>query len=925
MKLFSHKRFLRPLTLSMASVALAAAVLLTGCGGSDGGGSSGGGASPKPNPSTPTQPEEPEQPETPEETEQKEVAAPGEEVKTENATMKVEQEDITAKIEKDEENADTVYAPFTFSIQNTSDEPIDLKETLTAQQKARSAIAVFAADSASGTSLKDAFTGGVASENLTVTLNGTEVPARVAIKVYNAAGVEKGGTILEEQGWYAKFDVVAAVPASWAESTNEEALKVDYNLPAEKETETPIKASFAVTKTGEAPKVTLEFESETGNYVRFDGYYMVTRFVRITNTSTAGTADISKFMSYDENMAMSEAINARATELSAGTNKYSDLVKASSVAMKEAYHNSKYTDNGIVLSDKNVTCAASINQVRRKYLNPSESIRVQVSVYIETPTDVTASFNGEKMFTIAASELSDENLEKENKEHNNVIDMRNGNYPKQKFPIPMNLSDENLQVKRDILDEEEGFLFVMPVSVANATENDYDTRNTLTGLGVTPDTITAQKVMKGNPAQTITAKAILSNGEVKENLPVVAAKATGMDSNLTVDEIDTVYAFVFVPADESVDWAEVDFAMAGIGTYPVTNKNMNMKPEKGIVSMESADELTKSAFPSGYWLRQEYTMTNISSYAIDLDNFQPVSASPECAQYLQDRMTYWTQQGKNQYYAADKAVQEMFYKYQNAVFKPTYIDGTGGVSCIAARTTEINYLYPGQSTKIAVMIYTQETPTLDWYYNGVKVFETKKSDYPDAWVGEPDTSESTETNLAWTAPNTSSKNDFYSVETTLQYTSGPEEESVVLGRCGVTNNGTTAVTLDNVITTSEYEELLNKWKTTLKEKYPNDSDDEILAKSICNIFVQEGSKYQGSTVLARTAEGKYYTTILVADQKTIEPGKRVEVSVLAMLPKSGTTVTYFYKGTSFSTAIPYTGTAAQSMLSRFASLLRPVK
>lgn len=922
MKLFSHKRFLRPLTLSLASVALAAAVLLTGCGPSDGG-SSGGGASPKPNPSTPTQPEEPDQPETPEETEQKEVAAPGEEVKTENATMKVEQEDITSKLEVDKENADTVYAPFTFTIQNTSEGEINLKEEPAVQQKARSAIAVFAADSASGTSLKEAFNGGVTSENLTVTLNGKNVPARVAIKVYNAAGVEQpaGTTVLEKQGWYAEFDVVAAVPASWAESTNEEALKVDYSLPAENEEKPAIQASFAVTKTGEAPKVTLKLESETGSYIRFDGYNLVTRYVRITNTSTAGTADISKFMSYDEYMEMSKEISTRANELSAGTNKYSEVVKASSVVMKETYHNSKYTDNGIILSDENVTCVASLNQVKRKYLNPNESILVQVTVYVETPADVTASFNGEKMFTITAKELSDEALAASK----NVVDMRDGNYPKQKVPQLLSLPETSLQVKRDTLDEEEGFLFVMPVSVANMTEGNYDTRNTLTGLGVTPDTITAQKVMKGEPAQTVTAKVILSNGEVKENLPVVTAKATGMDSNLTVDEIDTVYGFIFVPADESVDWAEVDITMTGVDTYPLTNKNMNMKPEKGIVSMEPVDELTKTALPSGYWLRQEYTMTNISGYAIDLDNFQPVSASPECGQYLKDRIFYWTQQGKNQYHAADRAVQEMFYKYQNAVFKPTYIDGNGGVSCIAARTENINYLNPGESTKIAVMIYTQETPTLDWYYNGVKIFETKKEDYPDAWAGDPDTSESTETNLTWTAPNTSDKNDFYAVETTLKYGDSLQEESVVFGRCGVTNNGTTAVTLENAITKSEYEELLNKWKTTLKAKYPNDSDDEILAKSICNIFVEDGSKYQNRTVWARTADGDYYTTVLVVDKKTIEPSEKVEVSVLAMLPKSGTTVTYFYKGTSFSTAIPYTGTAVQSMLSRFASLLRPVK
>ena len=69
MRLFAKSR----LAVSVASLALAAAVLLTGCGGDDGGstggGSTGGGntgtTEPEPEPPTPEEPEKPEEPETP--------------------------------------------------------------------------------------------------------------------------------------------------------------------------------------------------------------------------------------------------------------------------------------------------------------------------------------------------------------------------------------------------------------------------------------------------------------------------------------------------------------------------------------------------------------------------------------------------------------------------------------------------------------------------------------------------------------------------------------------------------------------------------------------------------------------------------------------------------------------------------------------
>ena len=258
MKLFSKKR---SLALCAASVALAAAVLLTGCGGSDGGGGGGSTPAPNPNPVEPVEPEEPKE----EMDETKTIAAPGEEIKTEAVTMKVDiADDVAGNVQADKENNIT-YTPFTFNIKNTSGKRIDLKEE-PVQLRARSMIAL-CADTQESTSLADKFNSGKPSQNLTVKMNGKDVPAKMEIQVYNAAGVKESGTVLEKEGWYAEFDVVAQVPdADWVKKN--EPLKVNYTLPEQKDDEgnvtvQAVDASFAVTSNGEAPKAVLTFEDQT--------------------------------------------------------------------------------------------------------------------------------------------------------------------------------------------------------------------------------------------------------------------------------------------------------------------------------------------------------------------------------------------------------------------------------------------------------------------------------------------------------------------------------------------------------------------------------------------------------------------------------------------------------------------------------------
>ena len=176
MRLFSKSR----LAVSMVSVALAAAVLLTGCGDDSGGnpgGDTGGGdtgtTEPAPDPEPEPEPEpEPveEAPETP--------ANPGESVTSKSGMeMKVYTEEEGNKVNtvkvKDDESK--VYAPFNFKVKNTSDKAVDLKEqTQTATQKAQNLIATFAADEENDP-YADMFDGSKMAVNFKISLDGKNI------------------------------------------------------------------------------------------------------------------------------------------------------------------------------------------------------------------------------------------------------------------------------------------------------------------------------------------------------------------------------------------------------------------------------------------------------------------------------------------------------------------------------------------------------------------------------------------------------------------------------------------------------------------------------------------------------------------------------------------------------------------------------
>ena len=584
MKLFSKKR---SLAVCAASVALAAAVLLTGCGGSDGGG---GGSTPTPNPN-PVEPVEPEEPKE-EMDETKTIAAPGEEIKTEEVTMKVDIADDVAENVQTDKDANITYTPFTFQIKNTSGKRIDLNEE-PVQLRARSMIAL-CADTQESTSLADKFNSGKPSQNLTVKMNGKDVPAKMEIQVYNAAGVKESGTVLEKEGWYAEFDVVAQVPdADWVKKN--EPLKVNYTLPEQKDDEgnvtvQAVDASFAVTSDGEAPKAVLTFEDQTAiglgrsAYVEYDNFYMVNHIITITNDENSASAvDISGFMGKEETQAMAAALQTRAAELASTATTYSGMLKATAQAYQEMYTSGKYSSKAVeITSGAPFVAAQNPNTAKKKYLNPGESVQVQVSVYVEknTKCGFTATFDGNEMFAVKDEDY--DNLTEENS-----TKITSDNYTKSP-QIVGQVGVSDIWQKEG---ETAGQLIQVNAPVANSTNQDFNAQNTLTALGIMDreklSDLTLAKVRSGKAAATITATVSTKNGKTYANLPVVVARRNGVDPILKQDAIDRLFAFTFVPCGESNEWTYITFYMT------VDGKPVNMlsfpNPNQSTTPSEPSD------------------------------------------------------------------------------------------------------------------------------------------------------------------------------------------------------------------------------------------------------------------------------------------------------------------------------------------------
>ena len=563
MKLFSKKR---SLALCAASVALAAAVLLTGCGGSDGGGG-GGGSTPAPNPN-PVEPVEPEEPDN----EWKDVAVPGETVKTENVTMEVEKTNVASNTQVDSEDTSVAYAPFNFKITNTTDKPVDLKETIVQPQSVCNAIALFSADDgADDVDYKNEFNNGHASEHLTVTLKGKAVDATVQIHVYNGLGVEQPNTtILQEKDWYGTFDVVAKVPADWAEK--DEPLKVNYNLPAQTGV-AEIKADFAVTRDGDKVKTpaTLAFKDgvDGRNIYKLNTVYAAIIEGTIENNSET-VADLSDFLNADEYQEFYQLQNKYKEDYTKKHENCTDADVQESLVKyiveiagenDENYPFYQYLATSIETRNTAKVMVSLKSDNAKKLLKPGESTEVSIFIMSTTAENATLRYNNSALLAVDEQEFK------------NAGSSETPDTPSDFPTITGPLGGGSYE---DTLNNQKGYLLYAIVKAENTTGSPYDTWNTLTSLGITgSEHPKAEQVYaKGIPAKNITATVTTKSGQKVPNLSVIVARQTGTDSKLGVDETDNIFAFCFMPTGGE-DWKRIDFYYNGTNIGGFANPSLN--------------------------------------------------------------------------------------------------------------------------------------------------------------------------------------------------------------------------------------------------------------------------------------------------------------------------------------------------------------
>lgn len=552
MKLFSKNR---SLAVCAASVALAAAVLLTGCGGSDGGGGNGGGSSGGSTPNPPSvQPEEPGEPEEPED-EWKDVAAPGETVKTENVIMEVEKTDVASKTQVDSEDTSVSYAPFSFKITNTTEKPVDLKENIVQPQSARSAIALFSAeDGTDDVDYKNEFNNGHASEHLTVTLKGKAVDATVQIHVYNGLGVEQPNTtILRGKDWYGTFDVVAKVPADWAEK--DEPLKVNYNLPAQ-EGVAEIKADFAVTRDGnkvKTEKATLTFKDgvDGRNIYKINTVYAAIIDGMIENNSET-VADLSDFLNADEYQEFYQLQNKYKEDYTKAHKGCTEAdVQESMVKYiveiagenDENYPFYQYLAKSIKTRNTAKVMVSLESDNAKKLLKPGESVKVSIFIMSTTAENATLRYNNSALLAVDEQEFK--NAGAENEPGTGELKMYFTGHA----------------TREATLNGVSGKIVTVTGVINNQTKKDVtfggQTLVGVGGLNANADTIflpnNVNKIFKAN---TRTTKGQFNNKDL-----VIA-----LDNNSGIAEAGkevTAYAICFIPDTEG-DWGYLFFLQGGI-------------------------------------------------------------------------------------------------------------------------------------------------------------------------------------------------------------------------------------------------------------------------------------------------------------------------------------------------------------------------
>lgn len=555
MRLFAKSR----LAVSVASLALAAAVLLTGCGGDDGGstggGSTGGGntntTEPEPDPE-PTPDPDPE-PETP--IEDSTVYNPGETAETEKSEIAVNTSaENKVEVKTIENDANHVYAPFNMNLKNTSDEEIDVSEK--ALPQFISPVATVAARAGAELDYDKLYKEGSSSSNFTITLNGEKMDAVVYVQVYDENGNPQSGTKLKKN-WTAEFTIVAKVPAEWAES--EDALKVDYAPPFEEEGTTK---SFWVTQDGVgAAKLTFEMdkdpdETDSSDVKYKNDEYLSTRLYKVTNNSQKD-ADLSGFLTAEQEDAFRNEMYQRLCEL-AGKKSTSELttnevLKYTPQVNRELLTKDEYQCTALKLeaASGTVYCVAGFdNAAEYTVLKPGESAYLNVMLYFEGKTSVAVSYNENTVFTVTAAELD--------KAQDYYANVDEDGYTE----IPTAELNGRHVLQQDTLNGQNGILLGGHFYVYNTTKNDIEAGNTVTTLGLTVGNISAQKIFTiGKTSDLFTAVATTTSGK-SYNVDVVAAWDSTTDP-LKPSTGAGLYLFTFTPTDEDETWDRVTYYYNG--------------------------------------------------------------------------------------------------------------------------------------------------------------------------------------------------------------------------------------------------------------------------------------------------------------------------------------------------------------------------
>lgn len=554
MRLFAKSR----LAVSVASLALAAAVLLTGCGGDDGGstggGSTGGGntSTTEPEPEPPTPEPDPE-PETP--IENSTVYNPGETAETEKSEIEVKTSaENKVEVKNIENDTEHVYAPFNMNLKNTSDEEIDVSEKELPQFI--SPVATVAARAGAETDYDKLYKEGSSSSNFTITLNGKKMDAVVYVQVYDEHGNPQSGTKLKKN-WTAEFTIVAKVPVEWAES--EDALKVDYAPPFEEEGTTK---SFWVTQDGVgAAKLTFEMdkdpdETDSSDVKYKNDEYLSTRLYKVTNNSQKD-ADLSGFLTAEQEDAFRNEMYQRLCEL-AGKKSTSELttnevLKYTPQVNRELLTKDEYQCTALKLeaASGTVYCVAGFDNAKEfTVLKPGQSAYLSVMLYFEGKTSVAVSYNENTVFTVTAAELD--------KAQDYYANVDEDGYTE----IPRAELNGSHVLQKDTLNGQNGILLGGHFYLYNTTKNDIEAGNTLTTLGLTVGNISAQKIFTiGKTSDLFTAVATTTSGK-SYNVDVVAAWDSTTDP-LKPSTGAGLYLFTFTPTDEDETWDRVTYYYNG--------------------------------------------------------------------------------------------------------------------------------------------------------------------------------------------------------------------------------------------------------------------------------------------------------------------------------------------------------------------------